>query len=97
MLGQRLFYFTEGTLRMDIKQTFTNAVDKVEEAIGVKPEVQVPVVAPATPTTGEPIVAAAQPVTPVADRSAYNCPDCKGEGLKSDTEKCPNCGGTGKV
>lgn len=31
------------------------------------------------------------------DRSAFNCPDCAGEGLKNETTLCPTCGGTGKV
>lgn len=31
------------------------------------------------------------------DRSAFNCPDCKGEGLKNDHELCPKCLGTGKI
>lgn len=95
MLGQRLFYF------MDVKQTITNAVDKVEEAVGLKPATptveQTPPVAPVAP-------AVQQPTEPAPDRSAYNCLDCKGEGLKllpdgtySQTERCTNCGGTGKV
>lgn len=31
------------------------------------------------------------------DRSAYNCPTCKGEGLKNQSELCPTCKGLGKV
>ena len=32
------------------------------------------------------------------DRSAFNCPDCKGEGLNvAHTQRCVKCGGTGKV
>lgn len=34
------------------------------------------------------------------DRSAFNCPDCGGEGLKDGNNQfanCPRCGGTGKV
>lgn len=34
------------------------------------------------------------------DRSAYNCPDCGGEGLKDGNnpyEICPRCKGTGKI
>lgn len=33
----------------------------------------------------------------VADRSAYNCPDCKGEGLLENGTVCPKCKGTGKI
>lgn len=33
---------------------------------------------------------------PVEDRSAYNCPACKGEGLDGD-KVCASCLGTGKV
>jgi len=37
----------------------------------------------------------------VNDRSAYNCPTCKGEGLVKDSRNvdvlCGNCAGTGKV
>ena len=36
-------------------------------------------------------------VAPTADRSAYNCPDCAGEGLKDEHTLCPTCKGTGKV
>ncbi len=37
-------------------------------------------------------------ITPQVDRSAYNCPDCGGEGLvNNNTERCPKCGGTGKI
>lgn len=40
-------------------------------------------------------------VAPVVDRSAYNCPDCGGEGLKKAEDgtlvDCTNCGNTGKV
>lgn len=85
---------------MDVKQTITNAVDKVEEAVGLKPATptveQTPPVAPVVP-------AAQQPTEPAPDRSAYNCVPCKGEGLvTSPTDKdtlvrCSNCGGTGKV
>lgn len=35
--------------------------------------------------------------TPVADRSAYNCPACKGEGLLDQKTLCSTCLGTGKV
>lgn len=31
------------------------------------------------------------------DRSAYNCPTCKGEGLQDQYNVCPECHGTGKV
>lgn len=31
------------------------------------------------------------------DRSAFNCPICKGEGLVTQDKLCPECGGTGKV
>ena len=32
------------------------------------------------------------------DRSAFNCPDCKGEGLNAaHTQRCEKCKGTGKV
>ena len=35
------------------------------------------------------------------DRSAYNCPDCGGEGLKKAEDgslvDCANCGNTGRV
>jgi DnaJ-class molecular chaperone len=47
----------------------------------VKEEVKVPVV----------------PVKKVEDRSSFNCPDCKGEGLKNERELCQKCLGTGKV
>lgn len=33
----------------------------------------------------------------VEDRSAFNCPDCKGEGLKDQFHVCDKCGGTGKL
>lgn len=34
---------------------------------------------------------------PVEDRNAFNCPVCLGSGLITDnTQRCPNCGGTGK-
>ena len=32
----------------------------------------------------------------VVDRSAYNCPECSGEGISGNVI-CPKCGGTGKV
>jgi DnaJ-class molecular chaperone len=31
------------------------------------------------------------------DRSAYNCPTCKGSGLQDEKTLCPACHGTGKV
>lgn len=31
------------------------------------------------------------------DRSAYNCPECKGEGIVNEEHLCPLCKGTGKV
>ncbi len=31
------------------------------------------------------------------DRSAYNCPACKGEGLDANSKVCASCLGTGKV
>lgn len=31
------------------------------------------------------------------NRSAYNCPDCKGEGLLDSNTRCVSCGGTGKL
>lgn len=34
---------------------------------------------------------------PQEDRSAFNCPDCKGEGLLNERTVCPKCSGTGKV
>lgn len=33
----------------------------------------------------------------VEDRSAFNCPTCKGDGLVDDFTKCPQCFGTGKI
>lgn len=33
----------------------------------------------------------------VEDRSAYNCPDCNGEGLKDQYHVCEKCQGTGKI
>lgn len=33
----------------------------------------------------------------VEDRSAFNCPTCKGDGLVNDFTKCPQCFGTGKI
>ena len=34
----------------------------------------------------------------VEDRSAFNCPECKGEGIDVDKNLvCRNCNGTGKV
>lgn len=48
--------------------------------------------------------AVVEPVkAPKPDRSAYNCPSCKGEGLVVDNfedggfVRCPQCLGTGKV
>lgn len=38
----------------------------------------------------------AAPEKPQEDRSAYNCPDCAGEGLKDPYTLCPGCNGTGK-
>lgn len=44
-----------------------------------------------------------QPKAPSVDRSAFNCPTCKGEGLITDVfeegglVRCPQCQGTGKV
>lgn len=38
----------------------------------------------------------AEPVDP-EDRSAFNCTECGGEGLKDQYTLCPNCKGTGKV
>lgn len=37
---------------------------------------------------------------PAVDRSAYNCTNCRGEGLVDSVDgqvRCSNCGGTGKV
>lgn len=82
---------------MDIKQTVTNAVNKVEEAVGIKEEVQTPTVETTTAPVVEPVAPVAPQETVTSDRSAYNCPDCKGEGLKDENTKCPRCGGTGKV
>lgn len=31
------------------------------------------------------------------DRSAFNCPDCKGEGLLDSNHVCPKCLGKGKI
>jgi hypothetical protein len=58
----------------------------------VKPA-QPKVKAPAKEVTQTPVE---KVVTPVADRSAYNCSTCKGEGLVSD-QRCSVCNGTGKV
>lgn len=33
----------------------------------------------------------------VEDRSAYNCPTCKGDGLVDDNTRCSQCLGTGKI
>lgn len=37
------------------------------------------------------------PVLTQEDRSVFNCPDCKGEGLKNPHSLCDRCLGTGKV
>lgn len=84
----------------NVKQAIGNVVNKVEEAVGVKSDVQVPAV-PAPPAVPvQPVVGTEQPqveVAPTPDRSAYNCPVCKGEGLLNENTKCPTCFGTGKV
>lgn len=51
---------------------------------------------PVEETVAEPVVEEA-PAAPVEDRSAFNCSNCQGEGLLSQTELCPVCNGTGKV
>lgn len=79
---------------MDLKQKVSDVVEKVEEAIGIKPEEVV----------AEPKVKEAESVPVVEkteDRSAYNCPDCGGEGLRKLADgnlvDCRNCNNTGKV
>jgi DnaJ-class molecular chaperone len=52
------------------------------------------------PTDGDTNVESAEEET--EDRSAFNCSQCNGEGLVWDEgakrhERCPACGGTGKV
>lgn len=34
---------------------------------------------------------------PQEDRAEFNCPDCKGEGLLTQTKICDRCHGTGKI
>lgn len=33
----------------------------------------------------------------VEDRSAFNCPDCGGDGLDQNQKICLKCSGTGKI
>lgn len=69
------------------------------------PEAVQPVEAPVVPETvpsetpvEAPVETSVETSIPEGlDRSVYNCPDCKGEGLKSQTEVCRRCNGTGKV
>ena len=80
----------------NLKQAVSNVVDKVEEAVGVKPE---------EPKVVEPVISESveAPVKEekAEDRSAYNCPDCKGEGLRKgslgELVNCATCNNTGKV
>lgn len=78
---------------MDVKQTISDTVEKVEEAVGLKPEEKKD-----EEIADEPITESAEPIE---DRSAYNCPDCGGEGLKKDVFgnliDCPLCHNTGKI
>jgi DnaJ-class molecular chaperone len=50
---------------------------------------------PTVQDTGTPEETDPREVT--ADRSIFNCPDCKGEGLLNQHSQCPRCHGTGKV
>jgi DnaJ-class molecular chaperone len=34
---------------------------------------------------------------PVINLSDFNCPDCKGSGLKDEHTLCPTCLGKGKI
>jgi hypothetical protein len=71
----------------------------VEETVAAPVEETTPE-APQEPTEEKP---EAPVETPSVDRSAFNCPVCKGEGLVVDNfeegnfVRCLNCQGTGKV
>lgn len=61
---------------------------------------QSPAQAPATPPASVPEEKENKEevqAKPAEDRSAFNCPDCGGEGLKDQYSVCPRCQGTGKV
>ncbi|HEX9060840.1 MAG TPA: hypothetical protein VF941_11730 [Clostridia bacterium] len=74
---------------MDSNATVT--VETIEEQPEAVQESQ-----PVEETAAEPVLEA-QPAAPIEDRSAFNCINCRGEGLLSQTELCPICNGTGKV
>jgi len=81
---------------MDTLETLKNMAEEVKttvaEAFNASSEE-----APSQEQPQEPVVEVqAQPAV-VEDRSAYNCPQCKGEGLLDQHTICPMCQGTGKV
>lgn len=81
-----------------MEQTLKDLVNGLKQREEAQPaQTEVVEVKPKAKTKKESVVEEVKPESIIEDRSAFNCPDCRGEGLLNPRTICPRCLGTGKV